>query len=87
MLNRVHYRFAQQPVDIDYLPTGDKPNHYILRITGEGEISLPAPDGATRATLKNGKQTVKNRIEAGNLIFQVDKSMSGRWLELTYRQK
>jgi hypothetical protein len=84
-LDQSHYRFALHPVNIDYLPTADQSNQYILRITGEGEITLPVPAGATQATLKNGKHTVRSKVEEGNLKFHVDKTLSGKWLDLTYR--
>lgn len=84
-LDQVHYRFALHPVNIDYLPTADQSNQYILRITGEGEITLPMSAGATKATLKNGEHIVRSKIEAGNLKFHVNKTLSGKWLDLTYR--
>ena len=84
-LDRHHYRFALHPVNIAYLPTADQSNQYILCITGEGEITLPAPEGANRATLKNGKQTVSCKIEEGNLVFLMDKTLSGKWLDLIYQ--
>ena len=86
MLNRVHYRFAQQPVDIDYLPTGDKPNHYILRITGEERF--PACSGRSNPCNVEKRETdSQEQDRGGQPDIQIDKSMSGRWLELTYRQK
>ena len=84
-LDQLQYRFALHPVNIDYLPTADQSNQYILRISGEGEITLPVPAGVTQATLKNGKQTVRSKIEAGSLKFHADKTLSGKWMDLTYR--
>ncbi|MFA7140147.1 MAG: hypothetical protein WC126_03940 [Proteiniphilum sp.] len=35
--------------------------------------------------LHQGNHTVRSKVEAGNLKFHADKTLSGKWLDLTYR--
>lgn len=83
-IDGVNYKFAKNPVNITYVPTDIKLDKYIVQINGQGEIMIPVPSGFSKATLKDGKKSVKSEIKDGNLIFNVDNTISNKFLELTY---
>lgn len=84
-IDHINYKFANNPVNITYVPVDDQLKNYFVYIGGEGNITLPVPEGFTKATLKDGRQTIPCKMEEGNLVFNMDKSISDKWLELSFR--
>jgi len=71
--------------DIAYIPLDAGLNKYRVRIDGEELVALPIPDGYVKAILKDGEKMIECKVNGRNLVFNVDRSTSGRWMDLTYR--
>jgi hypothetical protein len=80
-LDGTSYTFADQPLKkVIFIPGNDRLSVYKVQITGEGRVTLPLK--AVKATVKSGKQTVKAEAVDGKLMLDIDKSLSGKWLNV-----
>lgn len=84
-IDGVRYKFSNHPVDISYVPTDADLQAYQLRVAGEGEIVLPIPPASKKALVKNGKSNIKNTVKDGNIVLNIDRELSGKWIDITFK--
>lgn len=80
----VKYSFCDQPLSqIVFAPSLDNPAVYEVNVTGQGRVTLPLVSGKKKPVVKLGKKVVKTEVENGQLVLNVDPSISGHWLTVS----
>jgi hypothetical protein len=80
-LDGTTYQFADKPLDkITFIPEAEGSSTYKIQIVGEGRVALPLPFKSGKPVVKLGKKSIKSEVSEGNLILNIDATLSGQWL-------
>ena len=80
-LDGVRYSFSEQPVSrIVFAPSLADEKVTEVLVEGQGRVTLPLAGGKKKPVVKLGKKTIKTEVADGQLVLNVDPSISGRWL-------
>ncbi len=80
------YAFAEQPLTkIVFIPEITKQaTVYQVQITGAGRVTLPVSSGRKAPVVKLGRKTIPSETAGGRLTLDIDASLSGQWLRVTF---
>jgi hypothetical protein len=77
------YRFADRQLDnITFGPVNGSGTHYRLYASGAGEISIPAPPTAKKASAKVGGKSIPASLSAGTLTLKLTQEQYGRPVDI-----
>ena len=80
-IDGVRYSFSEQPVSrIVFAPSLADEKVTEVLVEGQGRVTLPLAGGKKKPVVKLGKKTIKTEVADGQLVLNVDPSISGRWL-------
>lgn len=80
-IDGVRYSFGEQPVSrIVFAPSLADEKVTEVLVEGQGRVTLPLAGGKKKPVVKLGKKTIKTEVADGQLVLNVDPSISGRWL-------
>jgi hypothetical protein len=82
-LDGTTYRFADQALQkIIFIPESENTAVYQVQITGKGRVTLPLPLQKKKAppTVKLGKKVIKAELVDGQLVLNINASLSEQWL-------
>lgn len=80
-LDGTTYRFADAPLGmLAFAPSPGDAQTYRVQVTGQGRVTLPVLPAGEKTVVRDGKKKVKSETADGQLVLDIDPSLSGRWL-------
>ncbi|MBR4756057.1 MAG: hypothetical protein IK076_03880, partial [Bacteroidales bacterium] len=85
VVDGVEYTFTEQPVSLAFGPVAGDQSKYRIYVDRPCKLTVPMPQSAKKATIKQGKTTVKGALDGGNLLLDVQPGLAGRWFDVTLK--
>lgn len=81
----VEYALADKPVSLAFGPVSGNQARYSVYVDRPCHLSVPMPLNAAKATVKQGKTTVKGALTEGTLAIEITPELAGKWLDVTLK--
>ena len=81
----VDYNLADKPVSLAFGPVSGDQTRYRVYVDRPCSLSIPMPLSASKATVKQGKTTVKGALSGGNLAIEITPELAGKWLDVSLK--